>query len=352
MAIRYRKEYKTWQVYWRNPVTQKQESKTFVDEQEAKKENSLILHRLKYEPESFALKPETQTPTIITLEQVYLEYICEKKFSKSNLAKHRSSLSYVLEHLGTRDIKTITLQDLEDVKQFFISSYSAATAHGRLCLFRTLMNYAASKGYIEAKKFPSIPSPHYKKFVPPTQEELAALFAVAPPHIQRVIILGAYFGVRIGQCELFQLTWEDVDLSKKILRIHGSMKNENAPWREVPIRQNLIPIFESWQCEDKAADVSYLISFRGKPVKSIKKAWSTAIDKAEIRHFRPYDLRHMFGTELVAAGTDIGTVAELMGHSSPSMLLRHYQFVMNKQKVNAVESLADLPSCMPRCMPQ
>ena len=51
----------------------------------------------------------------------------------------------------------------------------------------------------------------------------------------------------------------------------------------------------------------------------------------------------MFGTELVAAGADIGTVAKLMGHSSPTMLLNHYQYVMDKQKVRAIESLPDVP---------
>nr|WP_242621228.1 tyrosine-type recombinase/integrase [Desulfovibrio legallii] len=35
---------------------------------------------------------------------------------------------------------------------------------------------------------------------------------------------------------------------------------------------------------------------------------------------RPYDLRHGFATEAIAADVDVGTVATLMGHSSPSMV--------------------------------
>lgn len=50
------------------------------------------------------------------------------------------------------------------------------------------------------------------------------------------------------------------------------------------------------------------------------------------RRIRPYDLRHAFGTELVAAGVDIGTVSKLMGHSSPMMLLKHYAYIMDSQK--------------------
>lgn len=348
MAIRYRKEYKTWQVYWRNPETGKRESKTFTNKEEAEKENSLILHRLKYESESFACKPETPTQIEpITLTEVYIEYLCEKKFSTVELSNHRSNFSYVLKELGNRDVKSITLQDIDAIKQALVANYTAATANDRLRIFRTIMYYAANKGYIEPFKFPQIPSPHYQKFVPPTQDELSKLYAVSAPHIQRVIILGAYFGIRIGQCELFKLTWEDVDLNKKILRVHGSKKNADAAWREIPIRLNLLPLFEQWQADDLAAGIQYLIHFRAKPVTTIKKAWAAAIERAGIRYIRPYDLRHMFGTELIAAGTDIGTVAALMGHSSPSMLLKHYQFVLDKQKVSAVESLPDLP-CVPR----
>ena len=77
-----------------------------------------------------------------------------------------------------------------------------------------------------------------------------------------MIILGGYFGVRTGQCELFQLTWEDIDLERRLLRIDGSHKNESAPWRKVPIRQSLIPLFKQWQVEDLAG-AQHLINSNG-----------------------------------------------------------------------------------------
>ena len=67
------------------------------------------------------------------------------------------------------------------------------------------------------------------------------------------------------------------------------------------------------------------------------------------RRIRPYDLRHAFATELIAQGVDIGTVAKLMGHSSPNMIFQHYQFVLDKQKkaaVDALPNLAYVPSSM------
>ena len=110
---------------------------------------------------------------------------------------------------------------------------------------------------------------------------------MAEPHIQRVIILGAFLGVRVGRCELFQLTWDDVDLDLKIVRIHGSKKNANSPWREVPIRSSLVTLFQQWKQEDLESGNTYLIHFKGKPVKSIKRSWQTALDKAGITRRTP-----------------------------------------------------------------
>ncbi len=223
--------------------------------------------------------------------------------------------------------------------------HTRATVHDRLSCFRTIMYYAVRKGYREQVIFPKIPGAHYKRFVPPSAEELSELFEAAQPHLQRVIVLGAFMGVRVGECELYKLTWDDVDLKQHILRVRGSRKNEDAPWREVPIRDDLVPLFEAWQSEDLASGNTYLVHYRGKPVKAVKRVWSTALKKAGItRYVRPYDLRHTFGTQLVAAGVDIGTVAHLMGHSTPAMLLKHYQYVLDTQKKNAVESLPKLYS--------
>ncbi|MBQ7456176.1 MAG: tyrosine-type recombinase/integrase [Desulfovibrio sp.] len=80
--------------------------------------------------------------------------------------------------------------------------------------------------------------------------------------------------------------------------------------------------------------------FKGKKVADISTGWHATLKRAGIeRRIRPYDLRHAFGTELIAAGVDVGTVAKLMGHSNPVMLLTHYQYVMDRQKKEAIESL-------------
>lgn len=108
-----------------------------------------------------------------------------------------------------------------------------------------------------------------------------------------------------------------------------------------------MPVFETWKAHDERVGAIHLIHYCGKPIHSIKTAWRATLKRAGIvRPIRPYDLRHAFATELIAGGVDIGTVAKLMGHSSPLMLLKHYQYVMDNQKRAAVEALPDVPKIM------
>ncbi|MBO4317808.1 MAG: tyrosine-type recombinase/integrase [Mailhella sp.] len=48
------------------------------------------------------------------------------------------------------------------------------------------------------------------------------------------------------------------------------------------------------------------------------------------RYVRPYDLRHAFAAEAIAAGIDIGTTIRMMAHASPSMVLKRHQHVFTK----------------------
>jgi integrase len=48
------------------------------------------------------------------------------------------------------------------------------------------------------------------------------------------------------------------------------------------------------------------------------------VKAAKVRPIRWYDLRHSFGSYLVTAGTDVKTVAQLMGHKEVALTLKHY----------------------------
>ena len=356
MAIRERKgRAAPYEVYWINPYTKKRESRSFAERHEAEKEDSLIKHRLRFDRESFDKggEEEQQEDTAMTLHDCYVLYLQQKQFSKGSIKWQITSMRLALRKLGARPLVSITRKDLESLKEEMLRlPVKPATTRGRLSVLRTVLRWAADRGYCEDIRFPRLPPAYYEHFIPPTPDELRALIANAAPHVVRVIVLGAQMGVRVGPSELFRLTWQDVDLAQAVIRVNGAKKNPNAPWREIPIRESLLPLFAAWAKEDAAKGILWLVHHKGEPVASIKTAWEAALRRAGItRRIRPYDLRHAFATEAIAAGVDLGTVAKLMGHSTPTMILTHYQHVKDVQKRSAVEALPGIGNEAKRMRP-
>jgi len=57
---------------------------------------------------------------------------------------------------------------------------------------------------------------------------------------------------------------------------------------------------------------------------TITQQWGRSCAKAGLAGFRFHDLRHFVGTKLIAAGVDVRTVAELMGHRDATVTLQVY----------------------------
>lgn len=346
MAIRYRQgRASPWQCYWNNPLTGKRECANFVTEEDAKKHDSLIKHRIRFERESFKKEEmeEQGEGSVLTLEACYLCYLKQKQFNRNAIHWQMDAMRFPLRKVGKYPIVSIKYEHIvgimEDLQK---QDVKPVTVRGRMSVFRTVLRWCADNGFCDPIRFPKLPPAHYEKVIPPTPEELSALMAVAAPHIVRVIVLGSQCGVRVGPSEMLRMKWTDIDIHQRVIHVHSAKKNPNSEWRDVPIRTSLVPVFSAWKDADAAAGTDWVVHVNGRPISSIKNAWRETLRRAGVvRRIRPYDLRHAFATEAIAAGVDIGTVANLMGHSSPTMLLKHYQFVMDGQKRAAVEALPD-----------
>ena len=353
MAIRYRQQRKHWEVYWRNPYTLKTQTATFQDQGEAVKHDAWIKFKLKHEKEYFLPTDKEKQKADDSLEAVYYLYLKERQFSVKMLNWNMPAMKLPLELIGRKRIGAITKADLAGVlAKHLASSIKTVTARDRMKVLFTVLRWAKKRGLLSSlPDFPELPQAHYRPIEIPTQAEVQAMLDVAPLHLQRIIIIAVNTGIRVGPSELFRLRWADVDIDRAVIRVKAAAKNPKEPVREVPIRSDLMRLFRLWQEEDAMRGVEYVCHYDGKPVHCIKTAWSTCLRMAGIkRAITPYCLRHLFATEAIAAGTDIGTVAKLMGHASPDMVLEHYQHVLTRQKKAAVESLPALHLYGLECM--
>jgi integrase len=63
------------------------------------------------------------------------------------------------------------------------------------------------------------------------------------------------------------------------------------------------------------------------PMKDIRGARATALKSAGLEYFWLYNLRHTFASRLSAAGVSDLFVAQMIGHSSPSILQRYSEAI-------------------------
>ena len=77
----------------------------------------------------------------------------------------------------------------------------------------------------------------------------------------------------------------------------------------------------------------------GTSIKSVKKSFASALERAKITDFKFHDLRHTFASQLVMSGAELNTVREILGHKSMQMTMR-YSHLTADHKKQAVELLS------------
>lgn len=352
MAIRKRPgRASPFQVFWNNPFTGKRESKSFASLDEAKKHDAFVKYQLKYEREAFHGEEEADDPDGLTLESLAYLYVKKKKPAKANIARLLNNIKPILAEFGHLQPEKITKQQITQSMQIMRERASSGTVRVRYATIKSIMRWGVEIGLVSACPEFKIPKAEPERIPPPSPEEAARIIQHAPEHVRRVVILGISMGIRIGPSEMFALRWEDVDLEKGQVRIWSAKKNPKSPWRDIPIKASLLSLFRQWRDDD--GQCPWIIHFKGERVSSIKTAWWRSLERAGIaRRIRPYDLRHTFATEALAAGADIRTIAELMGHADVTMVLRHYQHVLDRQKRSAVEAVPDIKICAQAHVPK
>ena len=74
-------------------------------------------------------------------------------------------------------------------------------------------------------------------------------------------------------------------------------------------------------------------------ITTLKTFWRSVTAKAALENVRLYDLRSTFATRLMERGTDIATIMQATGHTTVSILLKHYAKSEDVKQQKAVEGL-------------
>ncbi|MBO1436076.1 tyrosine-type recombinase/integrase [Meiothermus sp. CFH 77666] len=189
------------------------------------------------------------------------------------------------------------------------------------------------------------------------QALLTALDAHSDPRTALSLRLMLACGLRLG--EALGLQWQDVDLEAGVLkvsraysagRITGPKTHTSA--RTVPIPRATLErlrAYRDWWREKLGAyPPQGMWVFAGnnldKPLEYRAPAHllTRVAKKLGIPHVRVHDLRHSYGSHLLANGAPLELVSERMGHANPNITLGVYRHLLQHERQGFVIDPEDL----------
>jgi integrase len=168
------------------------------------------------------------------------------------------------------------------------------------------------------------------RFLSPDERDL--LISCYPPHVQPIILVLAFQGLRTQ--EALQLKWglQGVDVESGTIWIEDT-KTETV--RLVPMHPRVREILmELWLAQGKPSSGSVFVNRLGKPYQDtrkakiqggnpLKSAHRTACRKAKIENFTVHDWRHHFASHCMMAGVDVESLRRMGGWANYRMIQRY-----------------------------
>ncbi|MEO7860429.1 MAG: site-specific integrase, partial [Nitrospirales bacterium] len=196
-----------------------------------------------------------------------------------------------------------------------------ATINADHACFKHMLSVAERRGLVAsnaAKKVP-LPDPQNERDRVLVEDEWYRLYNAAAAHLKPILLVAYHLGPRVS--EILKLTWDRVDLHRGFIKLRGVDTKTGEP-RLVPMTP-LVQEAIRGLSKLRSLTCPCVFQYDGKPMRSVKRSFHTAVRKAGINNFRFHDLRHCAATSLRRAGVDTVTAMKIVGHKSEKMHKRY-----------------------------
>jgi integrase len=226
--------------------------------------------------------------------------------------------------LGSRDLRTLTPDDIQELVGVLARELAPGTVRDYLGWLRQVLDHAGVDPNPARDRRVRLPRDVREEHQPPGRADVEALLSALRPRWRLPVRLLEATGLRVG--ELAALRWGDIDVSRSRLRVSRRRTKSAAGQRWAAVPWDLMEaILDTCPPDDRDGD---RLLFPDVTAQGLRDAMARACRAAGIAHIHPHALRHLFASRLVAAGVSIREVAARMGHSRTSMTLDHYAHVV------------------------
>lgn len=264
----------------------------------------------------------------------------QKGFSAHTIRAYQTDLNDWVEDLKKRQIHTV--QDLEskldpqtirDYLSTLYSTHARSSLCRRLSAIRSYLKFMKRTQMISHDFGALVPSPKAQKTLPRffKIEEMEELIQSPDSNTlmgkrDRALFEIMYgSGLRVG--ETVSLNWENIDLRQGWVRVVGKGEKERTvPFGEAAV-QALVVYKISIELDRMVSPKDPVFINRlgtRLTARSVARILNKHIVRLETaKTLSPHGLRHSFATHLLAAGADLRSIQELLGHSRLSTTQRY-----------------------------
>ncbi len=152
-------------------------------------------------------------------------------------------------------------------------------------------------------------------------------------YLYTIVVVALSTGARQG--EILNLTWRDVDFSRRVITLH---ETKNGEIRLLPLVGHALSLIEDLAAKRRNDTDLVFPNRRGNRPTDVRSAFLRAIEAAEIEDFRFHDLRHSAASYFAMNGASLAEIAEVLGHKTLQMVKR-YAHLSEAHTSKVVESM-------------
>lgn len=253
--------------------------------------------------------------------------------------------------------RTITRKGADGKPEQVVLAIGVGTVWTELLRLRSALNWAFARELIHRKKHIWIPRKPDPKKRPLTVEEFLRLRAAAlgTPHLRLFVILAL---TTAGRTEaILELMWPKVDFDAWTIDLRAERGDVDPLSKRARKGRALVPMTEDARqalLEAKeGALTDHVIEWDGAPVKSIRKAFAGAVERAGLGTYEadptrpgqqrfvtdvtPHTLRHTAVSWAEEEGYPMDLISRLAAHGSPDVTRRIYA----KPRVDVLRPVAE-----------